>query len=279
MATSKGGFEGISLLQITSARHFNIKSENLLPNSETLFSKNRVGVRNLLIRPLNDNDIDQSFLNSIVSVNLSVPEDVLQQHISTGSSLTFFALSSIKSFFDKNFNRKLSIPASLLILHPDFIHGAPPESVCRFFFHKSLGVTFIVLLLSNLEFFGDLLLQNVNSQNFLLRLNSLPRFESRRRYVFTSRVDSALNEMQFFYAIEDICRHNLLTIVTQLFDRTDSCVTLHLSARNLLRYDIRDLFPALDSSSLTMIAIVCTDNNNRRCEIPLSIQLNKAPTL
>ena len=97
MATSKGGFEGISSLQITSARHFNIKSDYLLPNSETLFSQNRVDVRNLLIRLLNDNEISQSFLNSLVSVNLPVPDDVLQQHISTGSSLTFllYLLSSI----------------------------------------------------------------------------------------------------------------------------------------------------------------------------------------
>ena len=275
MATSKGGFEGISSLQITSARHFNIKSDYLLPNSETLFSQNRVDVRNLLIRLLNDNEISQSFLNSLVSVNLPVPDDVLQQHISTGSSLTFFALSSIKYFLDKNDNRKLSIPAFLLILHPDFIHGAPPEDACRFLFHRSLGVTLIVFLQSNLEFFGDLLLQNINSQNLLRCSNLLPRLHSNRRHLNSPSVDSTLTEMQVFHAI-DLCRHNLLTIVTQVFDRTDSCLTLHLSARGLLRYDICDLYPSLDSPPLIMIAIVYTDNNNnRRCEIPLSITTQK----
>ena len=96
MATSKGSFEGISLLQFTSARHFNMKSELLLPNSETLFSQNRVDVRNLLIRLLNDNEINQFFLNSIVSVHSPVPDNVLQQHMSTDSSLTFLL------FLDKN---------------------------------------------------------------------------------------------------------------------------------------------------------------------------------
>ena len=40
MATSKGGFDGISTLQITTSKNYDVKIENLLPNSKALFCKN-----------------------------------------------------------------------------------------------------------------------------------------------------------------------------------------------------------------------------------------------
>ena len=97
-------------------------------------------MRNIFTRLQNSNEVNESFVESIVTMNLPIAGDVFDQHLSTGSNLTFFSFASIKQFLDNNYSHKESIPASLALLHHNSVHGSIPEDVCRLFQEEVSGL-------------------------------------------------------------------------------------------------------------------------------------------
>ena len=95
MATSVGGYGGISALQLTSNRILNAKSESLLPQSESLCVHNRVDIQNFLKTIYNQRETDEDFLNYLFDHTLKTDDNILLNNLGNSTNLTIFSMLSI----------------------------------------------------------------------------------------------------------------------------------------------------------------------------------------
>ena len=144
MATNKGGYEGISTLIVTNQRNYNVKSDQLLPQSESLVYDHRRDIRNFMTRLTNQNEIDENMRSFIAKFPLFVDEVAFEQHLSSGNYLTMFSLSSVKLYLDSHTAGKICVPPSLLIVHHDRRHGAEPQSCPKLLYTVSQGAGLLV---------------------------------------------------------------------------------------------------------------------------------------
>ena len=274
LATSKGGYDGISSLQLTSLRCYNVKSDNLLPRNESLVYNNRKDVRSLLTHLLNSNEINEDFFNSIARNVAPVPAELITHHVSSGSKLSLFSLASIKLYLDSTFSKTFSIPPSLLLLHSDHNHGIQPYSFSKVFCQIHFAVSIIVFFHSHLEFLGHCLLENINSQKYIATLSKFANSSSKPPGVNSTATAKLMDEFVTFFAMPNFVTSNFLSIMNYFFEINNSSACYYLPQRNLIRNNVTDLFHEIRNASISMFAVICSEDDSRASPFPLLVQTN-----
>ena len=172
--TSQGGYGGISAVQLTNKRKFNVKSDKLLTQTEKLMVSSRRDIQNFLRRLSEMNEIDDVFESYISSpANSShVLQCVIDDHLRGSTGSTLFAMLSIHTFLSGSNLSTPYIPPSLTICQIFDGHGAEPSmpNVSCYKKNKSFYIWSVWAL--NYEFLGHVLLNSVQTKNMYFKFLS-----------------------------------------------------------------------------------------------------------
>ena len=201
MATSKGGYDGISTLIVTNQRNYNVKSDQLLPQSESLVFDHRRDLRYFLTRLTNQNEIDENMRSFIANFPLFVDEVAFEQHLSSGTYLTMFSLGSVKLYLDCHTGGKVCVPPCLLIVHQDRRHGAEPQRCPKLLYTVSQGASLLVFWHQNLELFGHILLNVCKWSQYIFKLHHLGNNKKRKGETINRAISLLQQHLQLYFSV------------------------------------------------------------------------------
>ena len=269
MATSVGGAEGISAVQLTSSRLLNIKSPQLLPQIESLFVKYRVDSKNFLRTLQNNQEVDEAFVLSLLDCSDLPSFDDVKRHINSSTHMTLFSMLSLHTFLNRTSSLKASIPPSLTISHHPDSFGAEPFFPPVSFLRKNVSFFVLCQWFTNFEFFGHMLLNISNTHQFLF--SYLSTLVKGYPAPLKRGVDLTCKTFNLApHSSDQNCNFNLLA---QVVENMPFCEFVYCPTRSHIL--LVDTQSAITSSNVDVhaIVIVCNEGWSRPYPIPESIFL------
>ena len=259
MATSVGGYGGISALQLTSSRILNAKSESLLPQSENSCVHNRVDIQNFLKTIYNKTEIDKDFLNYLFDHTLKTDDNILLNHLGNSTNLTiFFYVIHPSAPYGKT-NKKLSFPPSLVINQTNDFFGTepflPPAKLQRLHF----SFFCFNLWFSNFEFLGHLILNICNTHvgfiNYLKGLVNGRSFNHEKGLEFLCRTFDLNHEV--------VRPPTNLDLICQVLESLPHCEVIFCPARSSLQFINGSSSSTANNSDVYAVVVICNENQSR----------------
>ena len=269
MATSVGGAEGISAVQLTSSRLLNIKSPQLLPQIESLFVNCRVDMKNFLRNLQNNHEVDENFLLSLFD-NSDLPSvSDVKRHINSSTHITLFSMLSLHNFLNRTSSLKASIPPSLIISHHPDSFGAEPFFPPVSFLRKNVSFFVVCQWFTNFEFFGHLLLNICNTHQFLFSyLSTL--FKG---YPAPLKRGVNLTCKTFNLAPHSFYEDSNFNFMAQVVENLPFCELVYCPTRShILHIDTQSVITS-PNGDVHAVVIVCIEGRSRPFHIPESIFL------
>ena len=154
ISTSVGGQAGISSLQITNIRSFNVKSELFITTDWAVnLSIERTHSQ---CSNLNHSSINHDFLEDLRDESAVTAKELIEQFTCTANNHTMFSMLSVKKSLEENNDVNKVIPCSLLICHNNNKQGAEPVFPTSKSFRRRISLFVITTWFVNFEIFGYL---------------------------------------------------------------------------------------------------------------------------
>ena len=267
MATSVGGYSGISAIQLTSSRKLNMKSEKLLPQSEILFFKNRIDIQNHVRLLFNQHELDEDFLSYLSDSSLLPPETLFNYCMSTSTTLTQFSMLSIHEHLESQTSVNVFIPPSLTINQVCDSYGSEPLIPSRKLAKNNISLFIINLCNLNLELFGHTLLHLCNTHqlymkylNNIMKCNFVSHSKGLEYLCQTFNLDWTMFENK-----------NDFSLLCQIAEKLPYCEIIICPLRSNVNYLDGEIYNSCPHSNVKKLLIVCPEKTSRSFEIPEKI--------
>ena len=267
MATSVGGYSGISAIQLTSSRKLNTKSEKLLPQSEILFFHNRIDIQNQVRLLFNQHELDEDFLSYLSDSSLLPSETLINFCMSTSTTLTHFSMLSIHEHLESQTSMNVYIPPSLTINHVCDSYGSEPLIPSRKLAKNNISLFIVNLCNLNLELFGHTLLHLCNTHQLYIKyLNNIMK----NNFVSHSK------------GLEYLCRtfnldwtlfgnKNDFSLLCHVADQLPYCEIIICPLRSNVNYLDEEMMNSCNQAIIKKLFILCQQETSRLSEIPEKI--------
>ena len=268
MATSVGGYSGISAIQLTSTRRLNTKSEKLLPQSEILFYNKRIDIQNHVRILYNQFELDDDFLSYLLDTSQLPSETLLTYCMSTSTSLTKFSMLSIHEYLESQTSMKVFIPPSLTINHNCDSYGCEPLIPTNKLAKKNISLFIVNLCNLNLELFGHTLLNVCNThQLYINYLNNIMKCQN----------------VSHSKGLEYLCRtFNLdwtkfenkkdFSLLCHVAEQLPYCELILCTLRSNVSYIDGDISNNGPQSNVKILIVLCQQGISRTHGIPEKVQ-------
>ena len=270
MATSKGGYDGISTLIVTNQRNYNVKSDQLLPQSEPLVYDHRRDIRNFLTRLTNQNEIDENMRSFIANFPLFVDDVAFEKHLSSGAYLTMFSLSCVKLYLDCHTAGKICVPPCLLIVHHDRRHGAETQGCPKLLYNVSQGASLLVFWHQNLEIFDHILLNVCNWSQYIFKLHQLSNNKKKKGETISRAISLLQQHLQLYFSVS-----TATSAIHQAFETMPLCASFYVPFRQLvIGHQMIGLFDIAEDFDFQCFVIVCSQLPSRLNPPPFTLTVH-----
>ena len=270
ISTSLGGQFGISCLQLTNKRCFNVKSDYLLPTLEPVIYANRQDVRNVVNLLYNDHSLNMDFIEYLKSSTCTLGREVLESFNESSNSLSMFAMLCVKKYLEENNDLKKPIPSSLLNCHNMNKTGLQPFLAARKHFNRRVSLFLLISWFINYEYFGFICLVDSRISSLLIQqLNGLHRTKS---YCNSSTLNSLETSFRESFNLEDSSSIHL-DFMTRILDTIDGCKVIYCPERKII--NMLQFHSFVDNSeSVNVVCIINQEDKSlRNFGIPEIIQI------
>ena len=271
MVTSKGGYGGISAVQLTKNRKFGVKSDKLLPESEKLQLSRRIDIQNFVRRLVAANNLDEEFAGYLFTPSNLLSQDVIEMHLRSSTATTLFSMLSIHRFLNSGSQHVPYIPPSLFTCHVFDDHGAEPSTPKLSCLTKNVSFFIWSLWILNYEFIGHLFLNVIPLNNQYLRY--LQNQHNKKNSTISHGLQLLFETFRVAVParVEGTSQYSLLCQIIENVPCLELIVCLH---RSSLQYLLDLPSASVGENDVYCLAILCTNEPSRASEIP-SIIFNR----